>query len=122
MTYSTKQIARACHLSEASIRQWLCRAPDFAIGSVTGHVRTYTSIDALTIAVAAEMLRHGLGRPHEVLPVAKRLAASSATSAWVHRPRGDDIIVSSDKPAATAVHIPTALLRERLTGSTKKEF
>lgn len=117
--YTTKQIAKACHLSEAAIRQWLCRAPEFAIGHLAGHVRTYSADEALTLAVAAEILRHSLGRPHEVLPIAQRLASSPTTSAWVHRPRGHEIVISAGEPNHTAIHIPVSLLRERLTGSKK---
>lgn len=119
--YTTKQIAAACHLSEAGIRQWLSRSPHFTIGHLDGHSRTYSPTEALTIAVAAEMLRHSLGRPHEVLPVAQRLASSSATSAWVHRPRGGEIVVTADQPTNTCICIPVALLRERIAGPTTRK-
>lgn len=121
MIFYTRDIARSCHLTEAAIRQWLCRAPALAIGTLKGHIRTYTADEALTIAIAAEMLRHGLGRPHECLPVAKGLAASPVASAWVHRPRGGEITVSNNPPEATAINIPVELLRKRLTSSTTRK-
>lgn len=117
MIFYTRDIAQAFDLTEAAIRQWLCRAPAFAIGTLDGHVRTFNQTEALTIAIAAEMLRHGLGRPHECLPVAKGLAASPVASTWVHRPRGGDITVTANRPDATSINIPVELLRKRLAGS-----
>lgn len=117
--FSTKQIAAACHLSEAGIRQWLSRSPHFTVGTLRGQVRSYSPTEALTIAVAAEMLRHSLGRPHECLPAAKSLVASSCDSAWVHRPRGGVITTSATRPDATSIHIPVGSLRERLSGLKK---
>gem|GEM_PF-5267354 len=71
MAFTTKQIARAIHLGEATIRQWLSRAPHFEIGTIVGQARLYTEKEAMTIMVSAELMRHGLARPFEALPAAR---------------------------------------------------
>lgn len=114
MTFNNADLAGLLGLSEAAIRQWLCRAPAFHLGAVRGKARTYNRVEALCIAIAAELFRHRLGRPHEVLPVARQIAASGDDSIWVHRPAGGPITTTSEKPASTAVHLPLAELRRRL--------
>lgn len=114
MTFATSDLAGLLGLSEAAIRQWLCRAPAFRIGAVRGHARIYNRVEALCIAIAAELFRHRLGRPHEVLPVARQIAASGADAIWVYRPQGGPITTATDQPAGTAVHLPLAELRRRL--------
>ncbi len=114
MTFNNGDLAGLLGLSEAAIRQWLCRAPAFHIGAVRGHARTYNIVEALCIAVAAELFRHRLGRPHEVLPIARQIAASGADAIWVHRPTGGPITTTTDQPSSTAVHLPLAELRRRL--------
>jgi hypothetical protein len=114
LTFATSDLAGLLGLSEAAIRQWLCRAPAFNIGAVRGHARTYNIAEALCIAIAAELFRHRLGRPHEVLPIARQIAASGGDSIWVHRPMGGPITTSTEKPASVAMHLPLAELRRRL--------
>ncbi|MCO5138318.1 MULTISPECIES: hypothetical protein [unclassified Shinella] len=114
MTFATSDLADLLGLSEAAIRQWLCRAPSFHLGAVRGKARIYNRVEAVTIAIAAEMFRHRLGRPHEVLPIAREIAASGADAIWVYRPQGGPIITATDQPSSTAVHLPLAELRRRL--------
>lgn len=114
MTFATSDLAGLLGLSEAAIRQWLCRAPAFHIGAVRGKARIYNHIEAVTIAIAAELFRHRLGRPHEVLPAARQIAASGAEAIWVYRPQGGPITTTTEQPSGTAVRLPLAELRRRL--------
>jgi len=111
--FDTRQIARACHIGEPAIRQWLSRSPGIAIGSINGHARTYNEFDAMTIVIAAEMLRHRLGRPHECLPIAQAIADQTGTM-WACRPHGGDIVITADRPDCVAIAIPLDFLRSRL--------
>ncbi|GLR49726.1 hypothetical protein KYK30_14295 [Shinella yambaruensis] len=115
MTYNNGDLAGLLGLTEASIRQWLCRAPTFRLGAVRGKARIYNHIEAVTIAIAAELFRHRLGRPHEVLPIARQIATSGVDAIWVYRPQGGPITTATDQPAGTAVHLPLAELRRRLS-------
>ena len=115
MAFTTKQIARAIHLGEATIRQWLSRAPHFEIGTIVGAARLYTEKEAMTIMVASELMRHGLARPYEALPAA-RAAAHGRGVLWAYRDNNDELAITPDRPAAAvAVMIPMDLLHSRLT-------
>ncbi len=115
MAFTTKQIARAIHLGEATIRQWLSRAPHFEIGTIVGQARLYTEKEAMTIMVSAELMRHGLARPFEALPAAQAVA-NGRGALWAYRDNNDELAITPDRPvAAVAVMIPMDLLRSRLT-------
>jgi hypothetical protein len=115
MGFTTKQIARAVRLGDAAIRQWLARAPGFSIGTVVGRARVYDLSEAIAVMVAAEILRHGLARPHEALPAARDAPMGASGTLWAYRDHDDELAISSERPtAAVAVSIPLAELRRRL--------
>ncbi|CAN7613982.1 hypothetical protein LJR030_001511 [Rhizobium sp. LjRoot30] len=112
--FDTKQIAKAIHLSEAAVRQWLSRSPDLALGHIDGHARKFDKHDAMTVVIGAEMLRHRLGRPHECFAAARRILATGASETWAFRPHGGAITTTSDRPEGAAVFLPIDFLGHRL--------
>jgi hypothetical protein len=116
MVFNNRQIARAVHLGEPTIRQWLARAPDFKIGALDARTRTYDATEALTLLIAAEIMRLGLARPHEALPAAKDAARSSPSGTlWAFRSTDGGLRIQADRPTAhVAVAIPIDLIVGRL--------
>lgn len=114
MTFTNRQIARVIHLGEQAIRQWLWRAPQFSIGTLGPNGRTYRAEEAMTLMIAAEIMRHALARPYEALPAAQAVANARGTL-WACRDSNDELSITPERPdAAVAVMIPIDLLRSRL--------
>lgn len=113
--FSTAEIAAACGVEATTVRSWLARAPRFRIGSYDGQAKSYGYRDAITFLIAAELLGRGCGSPHEILPLAERIAAGRTDrKIWVYADRDGGLAYAEQQPNDAAIFLPLPALAARL--------
>lgn len=119
---TTADVAAACGVEKATVRSWLARAPSFSIGRYDGQTKVYSRQEGLAMLIAGELISRGLGTPHEVMPVAARIARTSADQlVWVYRDRDGALAHSDQQPHDVAVALPLDALDRRLSRTATHE-
>ncbi|MFN7089485.1 MAG: hypothetical protein ACK4P4_02905 [Allorhizobium sp.] len=119
---TTADVAAACGVEKATVRSWLARAPSFTIGRYDGQTKVYSRQEGLAMLIAGELISRGLGTPHEVMPVASRIASTPASEmVWVYRDRDGALTHSHQQPHEVAVALPLDALERRLTRTARHE-